>query len=479
MAHAPDQGSRSRARLDRSLPVVGAFFVGAIAYGGLYCFPPISAAFGAQFGVSRSLAVVPWTAFLLVSGLSSPFLGRAYDRFFDRQLLTVGMLLLAAGWVIAASAPGMAVLIVAYGAVMSIGLQLVFVGVSTAVSRRYAGVAGLALGIAYAGPGIGVAVTLPVVTAALASVDWRTVSLAFAVLSLGGVPFVWLMTSGPAVLVPLPRPATPQAPTGTGVAVPAASPPATRQAGLPSVKLAIVDRDAHGALREISAPGSLGAAQEVPAVERPGRGATLHRTLRTRRFWILFAGAVAIGAIDEGVFQVYLPHAIQRGVSSDLAAQALGLQSLSYVGGQILGGGLSDRFGRRFVGLGFALLSALGVTGAFLGSSDLVLLGVVGIVAHGFGIGASIAVRSAAFSDVFGGHDFGAIFGVLAIAYPMGGVIVMQAGAIGFDRLHSYWLVYGMVMVSLAIWATALTVAGPRRHGLRARLARLGGGASA
>jgi hypothetical protein len=40
-----------------SLPLVGAFVVGAIAYGGLYTFPAISVAFAEEFGISRTLAV--------------------------------------------------------------------------------------------------------------------------------------------------------------------------------------------------------------------------------------------------------------------------------------------------------------------------------------------------------------------------------------------------------------------------------------
>jgi Na+/phosphate symporter len=48
-----------------SLPLVGAFMVGAIAYGGLYTFPAISIAFADEFGISRTLAVTPWTMFLL------------------------------------------------------------------------------------------------------------------------------------------------------------------------------------------------------------------------------------------------------------------------------------------------------------------------------------------------------------------------------------------------------------------------------
>jgi len=60
-----------------SLPLVGAFTVGAIAYGGLYTFPALSVAFANEFGISRTLAVTPWTMFLVVTAVASPLLGRA------------------------------------------------------------------------------------------------------------------------------------------------------------------------------------------------------------------------------------------------------------------------------------------------------------------------------------------------------------------------------------------------------------------
>src|SRR5207237_1946420 len=80
---------------------------------------------------------------------------------------------------------------------------------------------------------------------------------------------------------------------------------------------------------------------------------------RNRRFALLFAGAIAIGAFDEGVIQSFVPHAVHAGFGVNLAAIALGLQSLAYVVGQVVGGGLSDRIGRRAVGVGAAALGDL------------------------------------------------------------------------------------------------------------------------
>jgi OFA family oxalate/formate antiporter-like MFS transporter len=431
--------SLRRLDLPRTAPVLGAFVVGAIAYAPLYCFPLLAPEFEREFHASRELGQMPWTTFLFVSAASSPLLGRAYDVFADRTLLLIGSILLAAGWLLAAAAPGILLLVLFYGALLAVGLQLTFVGISTAIARRYAGVAGLALGIAYAGPGIGVALALPVAAGMLPALGWRATLVVFGGLSLVALPFVWLMTRGSGVIVPA-----------------AAADPAALHAGT--------------GLHETSAPGALGAAQEPHPMGIHPRRADVWRTVRTGRFLILLAGAVAIGCIDEGVFQTSARHAVTRGISSDFAATMLALQCYAYVAGQVIGGGLSDRFGRRFIGVLCAASIVVGATAIFEATGSTLVLAVFGNAAYGFGIGATIAIRSATFSDVFGGASFGAIFGIVAIAYPAGGIIVMNAGGILYDRLGSYWPVYFIALIAAAAWTTALLVAGPRHKGLPRRM---------
>jgi MFS family permease len=393
---------------------------------------------------------MPWTMFLLISALCSPILGRAFDVMSDRRLLLLGAVLLAAGWFVASIASNVAFLMAAYGALLAIGIQLVFVGTTTAMARRYAGVAGLALGVAYAGPGIGVALALPIAAGVIPEIGWRSTAVVFGAISLVAIPFVWIMTMGPAVLV--------------GAAAKKLGASGTTAAGAAGVAATAAG------LHETSAPGAIAASQEPLPPGSHSRYGAVRRTIRTRRFLILLIGAVGIGCIDEGIFQMSSRHDVSQGIDVGFAASMLALQSYSYVVGQVVGGGLSDRFGRRFVGLLCAGLIAVGTTGIFVSTGSLLALAVASNAIYGFGIGATIAIRSAAFSDVFGGRNFGAIFGITAVAYPLGGIIVMNAGGIMYDRIGNYWPVYVIAMVSVLAWSTALLVAGPRRHGLRKRL---------
>jgi MFS family permease len=457
--------SISRSGLRRTVPVLAAFVVGAVAYAPLYCYPLLAPEFEGEFHTARELGQMPWTMFLLVSALCSPLLGRAFDVVSDRLLLLVGAALLAAGWFVASAASDVAFLMAAYGTLLAIGIQLVFVGTTTAIARRYAGVAGLALGVAYAGPGIGVALALPIAAGLIPEIGWRSTAAVFGGVTLVALPFVWLMTMGPAVLVEATarKPKGAEGPAGAPdphVAVPAAPSAVPAQAAAPL----------GAGLHETSAPGAIAASQEPLPPGSRTRAEALRRSIRTRRFLILLLGAVGIGCIDEGIFQMSARHAVAQGIDAGFAASMLALQCYAYVVGQVVGGGLSDRFGRRFIGLLCAGLIVLGATAIFTATGSLLALAVVGNAIYGFGIGATIAIRSATFSDVFGGHNFGAIFGITAVAYPAGGIIVMNAGGILYDRIGNYWPVYGIAMVSVLAWSSALVIAGPRRHGLRKRL---------
>jgi MFS family permease len=394
--------------------------------------------------------------------LASPLLGRAYDEFADRDLLTASMVLLAAGWLAVYLAGDISLIILAYAAFHAIGLQLAFIGTSTAIARRYAGVSGLALGIAYAGPGIGVAVALPVAAQLIQTAGWRSTSLVFMASCLVGVAFVWMMTSGPAIVVPAPGAKRPRV-LGSPIppAVVLGEPLSAGQLTLRATESRLAAR-ASG-LHETAAPGAVSAAHEIPPSGSGEHRHSVRRIVRTRRFWILFAGAAAIGVFDEGVLQAFIPGAVAGGMRPEAAAAALGLQALTYVAGQVVGGWLSDRIGRRIVGLLAAMIVGGGVVAAIGLVASAPAVAIAGLALHGLGTGATIAARSAAFGDVFGGPTFGTIFGLLAVAYPIGGTLAVYIGAIAFDSTGSYALLIPVVLAAVAVWSLSLWVAGPRR----------------
>jgi len=100
--------SVSRGGLRRTVPVLAAFVVGAVAYAPLYCYPLLAPQSRLRSTCLASWGRCPGLYFLLVSALCSPILGRAFDVVADRRLLMLGAVLLAAGWFVASIASSVA-----------------------------------------------------------------------------------------------------------------------------------------------------------------------------------------------------------------------------------------------------------------------------------------------------------------------------------------------------------------------------------
>ena len=83
-----------------------------------------------------------------------------------------------------------------------------------------------------------------------------------------------------------------------------------------------------------------------------------------------------------------------------------------------------------------------------------------------------------AWADVFGTWRAAlwTIFGLLAVAYPIGGATAVYVGAAVSDSTGSYVALVPIVLVAIGVWGISLWVAGPRR---RERASRVAGPAPA
>src|SRR5215470_9199974 len=135
--------------------------------------------------------------------------------------------------------------------------------------------------------------------------------------------------------------------------------------------------------------------------------------------------------------------------------------------GNLLGGWLSDRFGRGWV---FAVGSTVAVAGivclgVLRGPDDWPLLLIYTV--SGFGFGMRIAQLSAIPADTFSGPELGAILGVVQAGGGLGGAIGPFLGGWLFDVTGSYRLAFAAAAVAVAGSAVAAWVAaGPQRSRL-------------
>jgi MFS family permease len=190
---------------------------------------------------------------------------------------------------------------------------------------------------------------------------------------------------------------------------------------------------------------------------------TLGMALRSVPFWAVFAmwGFGVIGYQIVTTHQV--AHALERGFSTVTLGWIFGLGGACTVAGNVLGGSLSDRWGRESV---FALGSAIGIVGIGClgwldGPADFLLL--LGYVVSGVGFGMRISLLAAIPTDLFAGRHLGVILGAAQGGGGLGGFIGPFLGGWLFDVTGSYQIAFAVAALAIAASAVAAWVAAPRR----------------
>lgn len=198
-----------------------------------------------------------------------------------------------------------------------------------------------------------------------------------------------------------------------------------------------------------------GAGQASPPV---GISPPTPRLLGSAVFPLLFLGGIAVGIMDEALYQHLVPYLTAVGFDTSFAALALGGVSLGFVAGQGLGGLASDRWGRGPVGLVGA--GSYAVATAALGirlGSDVGLLGAA--LTSGLGLGTSLALKNTVLADCFEGPALGRATGLYQWAYAIGGAAIGWGGAVLADVVGSYTGVLACAVAAAALWAVSLHLA--------------------
>ena len=162
-------------------------------------------------------------------------------------------------------------------------------------------------------------------------------------------------------------------------------------------------------------------------------------------------------------------HAVDRGFGQATVVWLFAFGAGCMMAGNLLGGWLSDQFGRGSV---FVLGSIVAIVGigclGLLRSPDdwpLLLL----YTASGFGFGMRIAQLSAIPADSFSGPHLGAILGVVQAGGGLGGAIGPFLGGWLFDVTGNYRLAFAAAAIAVAGSAVAAWVAAPRKAQDRTR----------
>ena len=381
----------------------------AVGAGSLYAGPVFRAALVADLGWSNELAAGAFAVGYLAAGATPIVSGVVADRFGASRLLVAGLLLSALGLFGAAltSAPWHWYL--AAGVGLSVAYYLIHVGstlIATAGPARGTAV-GVAIGL---GVGLGLAAGPILAQLALDARGWRA---ALTVFGTGALTVALLMAwwmRGPAETVE-------GSPAGVGRRGAAAHPDRSHR----DVQVA------SGPVAEANTGGS-----------------------RRRLMVGYFVGNALLAVFDEAVYQHGYTLGVVRGLSTQEASWLLGLVSLALTLGMLLGGPLSDVIGRRQVLISAATLVLVTLLGLTDASSDA--LWVWGSL-YGLGLGASIAVRSAAWGDAFAGPGRGRAVGIVATGYPVGAALTIWLGAAWLDAGGGYEALYLTAAIAAGLWA--------------------------
>ncbi|MGI8554014.1 MAG: MFS transporter [Dehalococcoidia bacterium] len=361
-------------------------------------------------GWSRTQGVLGYALSWVLLAVFAPLAGWLYDRFGPRLVVPAGGISLALGIALTSLVHVPWQFYLSYGLLVGFGISATLSPSSALLSRWFVQRRGTVLGINAAGASLGTVVSLPLMAAVIAHTGWRTALLWYAVALLVG-------------LVPLPALVYRRDPRDLGL-----KPDGRTQA--------------HATMLPITS-------------ERDWRVRTAMRTLS---FWAAFV-MLMLGVIAFQVLTTHqVAHATDKGIAAGRAAFIFGLLGVYQFGGNLVGGWLSDRWGRQWV---FACGSLLGVLATAVlaslsGPHEIWKLHVYA-AAMGIGFGARISLLSAIPADIFGGPRFGLILGLLQAGSGIGGFIGPTLGGAVYDASGSYTVAFavagGAVLLSgVAAW---------------------------
>jgi MFS family permease len=425
-----------RQRLHPAWVAAGVAFVALLCAAGFRAAPGVlMVPLQEEFGWSRGLVSLAVGVNLVLFGLTAPFAAALMERFGVRAVVSVALLLIAAGSGLSVWVTSAWQLVLLWGVLIGLGTgSMALVFAATVANRWFVRRRGLVMGVLTAASATGQLVFLPVVAWVTGRSGWRAASLVVAAAALAVIPLVVLrLRNSPAELGVAPYGADPPADTP----VDSQSPRFPGSATLPA-------RGPTPGVSGASLRGSGGGSATFP-VGGPARRAVevLASAARTRTFWALAVGFAICGASTNGLIAThFIPSAHDHGMPETTAAGLLAVVGLFDIVGTVASGWLTDKVNPRLL-----LAAYYGLRGAgllmlpSLLSDSLHPSMIAFVVVYGLDWVATVPPTAALCREAFG-EAGSVVFGWVFAAHQIGAAVVSVGAGVIRDTTGQYTLAW-------------------------------------
>ncbi len=381
---------------------------------------PISA----EFGWDRATATLPVVVATFMSGVFQPIVGRLVDRYGPRRLITIGVPMLAASTMSVAWTQNIWYFTGVYGVLFALATSCAGgIPNSTLTSHWFVRQRGRALGISSAGGGVGQMLIIPASMMLMMQTNWRTTHLILGALVLVvGLPIAaFILRNDP------------------------------QDMGL------FPDGDQPLATSEVT-----GEQATSPAPTRaPLEPAKWHGVFASSQFWLLVSGFFVCGCSVIMVQTHFVAFATDRGISPNVATNALGLLHGVNIAGLLLGGMVSDRVGRKIPLAIIYFVRALAI--AFLLVADAPWMFYLFAVVAGLSWFSSVPLTIALTGEIYGLRHMGTLVGFVFLSHQIGGAASTYLAGWLFDVSGSYNGVF-LAVIALLVGAAVVSWAVQERR---------------
>src|SRR5512143_2432781 len=358
----------------------------------------------AELGLDRGTFSLVISLSLFLYGAFMPVVGRLVDRLGSRVVCSAGAVVMAASLVLTGRMTSLWEFYLYYAVVVSLGLAATgHVMGSVALARWFVRRRGLAMSALGSAGMAGMAVLVPVAMWCILRYGWRAT---FVILGVGSLVItlpltLWVLRDGPESM-------------------------------------------------GLEPDGDASAARE-DATTRTLARTTIGDALRVPSFWLLTVGLFNCGFSMSLLSAHGVPMLTDHGFHPMTASSAIGFLGMTAIGGGLLLGLISDRWGRTPV-LAAVYVLRLFAFGMLFFVRDPVLLLVVAAIG-GVGMSGSLAMTSALTGDIFGRYSVGSIFGLIFLAHQSGAALGSWLGGVLFDVTGGYGAAFSVAGALLLIAA--------------------------